>query len=164
MKKKTKVRLAVLGVLVLAAAIFVSGVFNPNYYVLVCNESEGDIYQVRLDFSFSGKMSDTDGMSSIARRSGVVGDNSYYPIEPGERIPMHMYPREGRKVGDTAVITLAVDNVRIKPADSIGWGVEIPIRRGACTELIIRGSSEAGYTLVVGGFANWLISWVGVIL
>ena len=76
MTQKTKVRLIVPGVLVLAAALFVSGVFNPNRYLLVRNESE-------------------DGF-----------------------------------------------------------------RRGCCTKLIIGGSSEAGYTLAVDGFANWLIPQV----
>ncbi len=160
MKKKTIVSLALLGAVLAAAALFVSGVFNPNRYVLVCNESEGDIYQVRVDFSFRGnepKKTDYDGMTSISKRSGTPGDNAYYPITVGERHAMTMPPRKGVKIGKTATITVAVDDLRIKPADSIGWGVEIPIRRGCCTKLIIRGSREAGYVLEVGGFTNWLI-------
>ena len=158
MKQKTKMRLIVLGVIVIAAAVFVSGVFNPNRYVLVYNASEEDIYRVRMDYSFRGTVfPDIDGGISIGRRSGIPGDNAYYPITVGERHTLEMHPRKGVEIGKTATITLAVDDVRIKTADSIGWGLEIPIRRGCCTKLFITGSKEAGYVLEVGGFTNWLI-------
>ena len=161
MKKKTIVLLAVLSFFVLAAAVFVSGVFNPNRYLLVRNESEDGFRQISVAFSFRGTTyPDLDGTVTISKLSGVPGDNTYYPMEPGEQHVMHLYARKGVAIGDTATIRLTADGLPALPADCDGETVDIPIRRGCCTKLIIRGSSKTGYVLTVDGFANWLIPQV----
>ena len=161
MKKKTRVWLIVLGVLVLAAAVYVSGVFNPNRYLLVRNESEDSFRQISVRFSFRGTVfPEYDGISTISKLSGIPGDNTYYPMAPGEQHVMHLYARKGAAIGKTAAIRLTADGLPALPADCDGETVDIPIRRGCCTKLIIRGSSKAGYELEVAGFANWLIPQV----
>ena len=44
MKKKTIILLAVLGVVVIATAVIVSGALNPNVYLRITNQSDGDLY------------------------------------------------------------------------------------------------------------------------
>ena len=161
MNQKTKKRLIVLGVLVLAVAVYVSGVLNPNRFLLVCNESEDSFRQISVRFSFRGTVfPEYDGISTISKLSGVPGDNTYYPMAPGEQHVMHLCARKGVPIGDTAAIRLTADGLPALPADCDGETVDIPIRRGCCTKLIIRGSSKTGYELEIGGFANWLIPQV----
>lgn len=163
--KKTKlIRLAViLGILIIAGALYVFGVFDDNAHFLVINRADDEIYQFRLDISYTSNV--RADMHSSSQVSGKIKNfqNDVYPIPYGEKIPMDPGHRKDVAVLDRAEIIFYVKTEQPKDTmDKMGEQIvntpmDVPLAKGKRTVLILTGSKESGYTLTPDGFVNWVL-------
>ncbi len=163
-KKTNLIRLAViLGILIIAGALYVFGVFDDDAHFLLVNRADDDIFNIRLDISYTG---DTKrDMHSSVQISGKLKNfqNDVDPIPYGEKIPMNPGHRKDVAVGDRAQIVFYVKTEQPKDTmDRMGEQVvntpmDVPLMKGKRTVLILTGSKDSGYTLTPDGFVNWLI-------
>ena len=163
-KKTNLIRLAViLGILIIAGALYVFGVFDDNAHFLVVNRADDEIFNIRLDISYTG---DTKrDMHSSVQISGELKNfqNDVYPIPYGEKIPMNPGHRKDVAVLDRAEIVFYVKTEQPKDTmDKMGEQVvntpmKVPLAKGKRTVLILSGSRESGYTLTLDGLVNWVL-------
>jgi hypothetical protein len=167
MKKKTIVLLAVLGVVVIAAAVIVSGVLNPNVYLRITNQSDGELYNYWMYYSYQGKIGrEAEMAKGLSKPSSAPGDNSRKPFVVGESVKTKMPPNEIQDVpvSDKLTIELHVHDRPILTAEDQAFekgvsagAITIPAKAGKCSELVITGNREDGFNLEFTGFSNWLI-------
>ena len=167
MKKKTIVPLAVLCVLVIAAAVIVSGILNPNVYLRITNQSDGDLYNYWMYYSYQGKTGREAEMGKgLSKPTGNPGDNSRLPFAVGEGVTTKMPPNKIQNVpaGDKLTVELHVHDLPILTAEDQDFekgvnagAITIPVKAGKCSELVITGNREDGFRLEFTGFSNWLI-------
>lgn len=162
-KKTNLIRLAViLGILILAGSLYIFGVFNDDAHFLVINRADDEIYQFRLDISYTGNV--RADMHSSSQVSGKIKNfqNDVYPIPYGEKIPMDPGHRKDVAILDRAEIVFYVKTEQPKDTmDKMGEQVvntpmKVPLAKGKRTVLILTGSRESGYTLTPDGFVNWV--------
>ena len=167
MKKKTIVLLAVLGVVVIAAAVIVSGALNPNVYLRITNLSDGNLYNYWMYYSYQGKAGREAEMGKgLSKPTGNPGDNSLLPFAVGESVTTKMPPNKIQNVpaGDKLTVELHVHDRPILTAEDQAFekgvsagAITIPAKAGKCSELVITGNREDGFRLEFTGFSNWLI-------
>ena len=162
-KKTNLIRLAViLGILMIAGSLYGFGVCDDNAHFLVINRADDEIYNFRLDISYTGNV--RADMHSSSQVSGKIKNfqNDVYPIPYGEKIPMDPGHRKDVAVLDRAEIVFYVKTEQPKDTmDKMGEQIvntpmNVPLVRGKRTVLILTGSKESGYTLTPDGFVNWV--------
>ena len=163
-KKTNLVRLAVfLGIAVIAGLLYLFGVFDDNAHFLVINRADDEIFEVRLDVSYTGDVKRDLHASSQVSGKLKNFQNEHYPIPYGERVRMDPGHREDVIVGDRAQIQCYVMTDPIIDATTgvIGQRVvntptDVPLAKGKRTVLILTGNRESGYCLTFDGFVNWV--------
>ena len=162
--KKTKlIRLAViLGILIVAGALYIFGVFDNNAHFLIINRADDDIYEVNMHVSYTGNVVRElhAGIQVGGKLKNFQTDR--YPIPYGEKIRLDPGHRKDVVVGDRAQIDFYVKTEQ--PKDTLGslgnkiinTPMDVPLAKGKSTVLILSGSKESGYTLTPDGFVNWV--------
>ena len=160
-KKTTLIRLAViLGILIIAGSLYV---FDDDAHFLLVNRADDEIFNIRLDISYTG---DTKrDMHSSVQINGKIKNfqNEVDPIPYGEKIPMDPGHRKDVAVLDRAEIVFYVKTEQPKDTmDKMGEQVvntpmKVPLAKGKRTVLILTGSRESGYTLTPDGLVNWVL-------
>ena len=162
-KKIKLIRLAVIiGILIIAGLLYISGVFDNNAHFLIINRADDDIYEVNMHISYTG-----DVVRALHAGIQVGGklknfQNDRYPIPYGEKIHLDPGHRNDVVVGDRAQIDFYVETEQ--PKDTLGslgskiinTPMDVPLAKGKSTVLILSGSKESGFTLTLDGFAHWL--------
>ena len=167
MKKKLMVLTAVLCVIIIAAAIIVSGALNPNVYLRITNQTDGELYNYWMYYSYQGKTGrDAEMAQGLSKPTGNPGDNSCLPFAVGESVKAKMPPNKAQNVpvSDKLTIDLYVHDKPILTAEdqafenSVNAGaITIPAKKGKCSDLVVTGNRENGFKLEFTGFSNWLI-------
>ena len=167
MEKKNKIILiAVVCVIIIAAALFVSGIFNKNVYLRITNQSDGDLYKYWIYYSYQGKVfPDIDGAIGTEKHSGV-GDNTRQPFVVGESAKLNMKPNPNYTTGKPENLTIELyvfdkpiktgEDGKIENGVKVGEAFTFPVEIGKCAELVITGNREAGFKMEVTGYSNWL--------
>lgn len=167
MRKKRILPIAVLCAVMIAAAVIVSGVWNPNVYLRITNQTDGDLYEYWMYYSYQGKTgSEAEMAQGLSKPTGNPGDNSRLPFAVGESVKVQMRPNKVQNVpvGDKLTIDLYVHDKPILTAEDQAFEkgvnagtITIPAKAGKCSDLVIKGSREDGFKLEFAGFSNWLI-------
>ena len=154
-KKKTRIILAaVLAVVIVAAGIVLSGVFDRTHArIRVINHADDDFKTVQMDCYPTGN---TDG-HFIARvsKSGKITSfqNDHAPIPYGTKIDLNPQFGKGIELGETITVKFCVDGGYISNSP-----LEIPYRKGRRPVFLLTGSKKDGYELTyTGKSVNWLI-------
>ncbi len=163
-KKTALIRLGViLGIAVIAGILYICGLFDDNAHFMVVNRAEDDIFEVRLDVSYTG-----DVIWDLHAGSQVSGklknfQNEHYPIPYGEKVQMDPGHRKDVIVGERAQILCYVLTDPIIDATSnvigeqiVNTPMTVPLAKGKRTVLILTGNRESGYYLTFDGLVNWV--------
>ena len=162
-RKRKLIRAAViLGILLIAGLLYISGVFDDNAHFLIINRADDDIYEIILDISYTGDV--TRNIHAGIQVAGKLKNyhHDHYPIPYGEKIHLDPGHRKDVVVGDRAEINFYVKTEQPKDTlDSRGTRIlntpmSVPLAKGKRTVLILTGSKERGYTLTPDGFAHWI--------
>ena len=166
MKKKTVVLIAVLAVIVIAAAVFVSGVLDPNVYLRITNQTDGELYNYWMYYSYQGKTGrEAEMAKGLSKPSSTPGDNSRKPFVIGESVTTKMSPNKIQNVpvSDELTVELHVHDLPILTAEDQQFekGVKagvitVPVKAGKCSDVVITGNRESGFRLEFTGFSNRL--------
>ena len=154
-KKTNLIKLAVvLGIIIIAAGIVVSGMFDSTHArIRVINHADDDFKAVQMDCYTTGN-ADGHFIARVSKSGKLINfQNAHASIPYGTKIDLNPEFRKGIELGDTITVKFRVDGAYMSNTP-----LEIPYHKGRRPVLMLTGSKEAGYELAyTGKSVNWLI-------